>query len=71
MKPRITRVCLPHGTCVWSVEVEWHSTLFSIFTSCFALAYCYAGTGELQRRFPEMGQSIAVKNGKEKAKCNK
>jgi hypothetical protein len=50
MKPRIVRVTLSSGQEIWSVEVGQYQML----TECFALACCYAGTGELKRRFPEL-----------------
>jgi hypothetical protein len=59
MKPHIKQVWLADGRCTWSVEVEWHSVVFCIFTPCFALACCYAATGELQRQWPELRKRVA------------
>lgn len=54
-KPRITRVGFSDGSERWSVEIGQ----FAMHTTCFALACCYAATGELQRRFPEITKMAA------------
>ncbi len=48
MKPIIERLRLSGGPEIWSVRIGQ----FCVFTSCFALACCYAATGEVQRRHP-------------------
>lgn len=53
-KPKIERVYVGGFDPRWSISVGQYAAM----TPCFALACCYAATGEIYRKWPEARMAV-------------